>query len=139
MSRPGIELPLVERQAHIMSLLRANPRGMRVADIAKALKLGVCRTGEILRTLRKQGLALPSADGGSQAVWSTPERVVVIRRLIRDRRRARALVRERRHQRELEQARQEREWLRIEQRCVPASKASPITITAPISVFHLAA
>lgn len=131
-----IALPLAERQAHIMSLLRAHPKGLRMRDIAKALRLGPDRTGEVLRSLRKLGLAVASTNGGAAVIWTTPERVAAVRRLIRDRRRARAVEREKRRLRVAEQERQADEWLRIDQRHIPAGKAAPISITGPISVFQ---
>jgi hypothetical protein len=121
---------LTPRQAQISTLLRANPRGMKLAEIAKRIGLSKQRTGEVLRMLRDLNLAAVTTEG-IYSKWTTPDRLQALQSFARENQRKRDRWAERR--RSAARA-AKREPIRLVRN---ALDCPPLVPLGPVSVFHL--
>ena len=134
------------RQEQIMTLLRGRVHGMRCAEIAADIGLGQQRTAEWLRSLRKLGLILPTADGGQNARWAETQIAKQIRaerdRMMRKERHRLEMQRyrlaKRAAERAAEQAAYEAFLAPPRQATVAAAQATHVRPPRPATVFAIA-
>ena len=124
--------PYEDYKSAVLDLFGKRPRGVSAADVAKHIGLSRDQTLFWLRKMRKEGLAEPTPCG-HVALWSTPGRCKVLTKIAEQARRKARCGR-------IERAKALDAWAWARtQRIVSASQAKPLSCTAPISVFHLAA
>jgi DNA-binding IclR family transcriptional regulator len=126
-------LPLEVRQQQFLALLAPRASGISCRDLAKHVGLSEQRTAEVLRSLRRQGLVLTTADG-RHARWALTAAAEMFRAY-----RATLGPPRRRRDYRAEKAAAHLSFLRARHIVVPAAAAKPLRTTAPNSVFHLAA
>jgi hypothetical protein len=138
-ARQAADRRLTPRQREFMHILRISPNGIGVAALAALMDLGEQRTAEILRQLRKLGLAAPTADGGPNAAWAPPRVAAVLRTALAERARERNAEREQRRERTRKDAAATAALLAEAPKRVAPHAIKRLVATVPPSVFHLAA
>lgn len=71
-------MSLTARQRTALGMIQRAENGISGASIADAMGLQACWVTEIMRQLRKLGLAAPTSHGRG-ALWATPERIPELR------------------------------------------------------------
>lgn len=129
-----------------MSLLRGRVPGLRCSEVALSIGLGKQRTAEWLRSLRKLGLILPTADGGPNARWAETPIAKPIRaerdRMTRKERHRLEMRRSRLAKRAAERAAEQAAYKAFlahpRQATVPAALATQVHPPRPATVFAIA-